>query len=443
MAKKPLPKDFLIGSATAAYQVEGAAGEDGRTECIWDEFSRIPGKVWCGENGNVAADQYHRMKEDVALMAKLGLKAYRFSVSWTRVLPNGGKTINEKGVAYYRALCDELHAYGIKACCTLYHWDLPVEMEKKGGWAERATAYDFQYFAEVMFRELGEKVDMWFTINEPFCICTLGYKIGVHAPGLSDDMAFIRSVHHINLAHGLAVESYRKSGLKAPIGIVWNPIMPRSATERKEDKEAALISRALNSEIYIGPVVGKGYPSYATDVLKIKFPIEEGDMETIATPIDFYGINYYNERVVEYDEKAPYGFSEVESWEEVTSGMGWPIVEKGLLRILRWLDEYTGHLPVYITENGSAEEDQVTPDHRVHDKKRIEYISRHLSAISDAIDEGIDVKGYFYWSFIDNYEWNYGYTKRFGMVWCDYMTLERIPKDSAYYLRDVAAGYGY
>ncbi|MGN1164365.1 MAG: GH1 family beta-glucosidase [Candidatus Ornithospirochaeta sp.] len=443
MAKKPLPEDFLIGSATAAYQVEGAGTEDGRTECIWDEFSRIPGKVWCGENGSVAADQYHRMKEDVALMASLGLKAYRFSVSWTRVLPNGGRIVNEKGVEYYRNLCLELHKYGIKACCTLYHWDLPVEMERKGGWAERSTAYDFQYFAEVMFRELGDLVDMWFTINEPFCICLLGYLTGVHAPGVTDSAAFARSVHYTNLAHGLAVESYRKTGLKAPIGIVWNPIMPRSATDRKEDKEAALASRAINSEIYIGPVVGKGYPRIATEDFGLQFPIEEGDMETISTPIDFYGINYYNERVVAYDKNAPFHFSEKENWEEVTTGMGWPIVEKGLNRILKWLDEYTGHLPVYITENGSAEDDRMAEDGRIHDRKRIEYISKHLGAVADAISEGIDVRGYFYWSFIDNYEWSNGYTKRFGMVWCDYMTLKRIPKDSAYYIRDVAAGYGY
>ena len=434
MADNLFPKDFLFGSATASYQVEGALYEDGRTECIWDEFSRIPGKVWCGENGNVAADQYHRVEEDVALMAKIGLQAYRFSVSWSRVLPNGGREVNEKGIAYYRFLCQTLHRYGIKACLTIYHWDLPKELEAKGGWANRETSYAFQFYAETLYRELGDLVDMWITMNEPFCFCYLGYGNGVHAPGRADWNDFASAVHHANLAHGLAVESYRKTGLKAPIGIVWNPILPRPATGRDEDKVAAERASVFNNEIYMGPVFGKGYPTLATSEFGLKFPIEKGDEEIISAPIDFYGINYYNERPVERDSSL-LGFKDAGTWEEETA-MKWPIVEKGLLRVLRWMDSYSGHLPVYITENGSAEEDCVK-EGRIHDKERIDYIRKHLGVMKEAIAEGIPLKGYFYWSFIDNYEWTFGYTRRFGLVWCDYMTLRRIPKDSAWYMRDV------
>lgn len=439
MKRPNFPSDFIIGSATASYQVEG--DRKGRTSCIWDDFARIPGKVWCGENGDVAADQVNRMKEDVALMAKLGLKAYRFSVSWPRVMPNGGDKVNKEGIQYYKDLCNELHKYGIKACCTMYHWDLPSEIQEKGGWANRETAYLFQRYAEALYRELGEYVDMWITLNEPFCICYLGYSVGVHAPGISDEKAFTAAVHHTNLAHGLAVESYRKTGLKAPIGIVWNPIAPRSATRNREDRDAALRARAIQSEIYMGPVVGKGYPKVVTEDMGFSFPIEKGDMEIISSKIDFYGINYYNEHPVEKDQ-GRFGFKEAKSWEDVTSGLHWPIVEEGLYRLLKWTDEYTDHLDVYITENGSAEEDTVSSDGHVHDKRRIDYYSKHFNIAERAINEGIKLKGYFCWSFIDNYEWTYGYTKRFGIVYCDYNTLSRIPKDSAYYIRDVIAGYG-
>lgn len=439
MKRPNFPQDFIIGSATASYQVEG--DREGRTSCIWDDFSRIPGKVWCGENGDVAADQVNRMKEDVALMAKLGLQAYRFSVSWTRVMPHGGDKVNETGIEYYRSLCNELHKYGIKACCTIYHWDLPSELEANGGWANRETAYIYQRYAEMLFTKLGDVVDMWITFNEPFCICFLGYGVGVHAPGKSDEKAFASAVHYTNLAHGLAVESYRKTGLKAPIGIVWNPIVPRSATSKKEDKEAALRARAIQSEIYMGPVVGKRYPKVVTEDMGFSFPILEGDMETISSKIDFYGINYYNEHPVEKDT-GKLGFREAESWEEVTTGMKWPVVEEGLVRLLQWTDEYTNHLDVYITENGSAEEDVVSSDGRIHDKKRIDYYAKHLNAAEKIIRKGVPLKGYFCWSFIDNYEWTFGYTKRFGLIYCDYQNLSRIPKDSAYYIRDVIAGYG-
>lgn len=441
MDRTVFPKDFIFGAATASYQVEGAGDIDGRTSCIWDDYAKIPGKVYCGENGAVSVDQYHRYQEDVALMGNLGLGAYRFSVSWPRVLPHGKKEINPKGIQYYKNLIAELHKHGMKAVCTLYHWDLPSELEENGGWANRETAYAFRDYAETIFKELGDSVDMWITINEPFCITYLGYLWGNQAPGKTDKVLFEKAVHHVNLAHGLAVESYRKTGLKAPIGIAWNPITPRPATLKDCDKLAALHARALNTEIFTGPVMGYGYPEYATKEMQMAFPIEQGDMELISLPIDFYAVNYYNERPVKDDPKNPRGFSDAENWEKETSSMHWPINEKGLLRILCWLNDYTKGLPCIISENGAAENDELEPTGRVRDLARIDYIKKHLHVCGEAIQEGIPLKGYLYWSLIDNYEWSFGYTKRFGLVYCDYFTLDRYPKDSAYFMRDVITGY--
>ena len=441
MDKANLPEDFLFGCATASYQVEGAAFEDGRTRCIWDDFALIPGAIKDSNDGRVAADQYHRYKEDVALMEELGFQSYRFSISWSRVLPNAGSTPNKKGIEYYKNLCNELHAKGMKACATLYHWDLPSELQAIGGWANRETALKFREYSALMFKELDGYVDMWITINEPFCVAWLGYKIGCHAPGHKNLEESLAAVHHINLAHGIAMEEYRKGGYKAPIGITFNPQTPRPATRKEMDKKAALYKRAVDTEVFMGPVFGYGYPKFCTETLGWKFPIEDGDMEIISQPIDFMGINYYNEYPVYYNEKDPELVSTAPHWERTTN-IGWPVDEKGLYRQLLWLKDYTRGIPLYITENGSCEDDQLTNDGRVHDRERIVYIDKHLHACADAIKEGVNLKGYFVWSFIDNYEWAEGYTKRFGIVYCDYGTLKRYPKDSAYYLRDVIAGYG-
>ncbi|MBR4427147.1 MAG: beta-glucosidase [Spirochaetales bacterium] len=443
-----LPKDFLFGAATASYQVEGAGSEDGRTPCIWDDFAKVPGAVYQCHDGSVAADQYHRYKEDIDLMAKLGFGAYRFSVSWSRVLPNGGKKVNPKGISYYRDLCQELHRHGMKACCTIYHWDMPSEIQAKGGWAARETSYDLAYLAKVLFQELGDLVDMWITINEAMCITFLGYLIGKHAPGVKDLGQFIKSVHHVNLAHGLIMQEYRNSDLKAPIGITHNLETPRPATNNSKDLVAVDHHIALRNGLFMDPIFKKTYPAYMTEELGWVFPVKDGDFDIISQPMDFLGLNYYSEHAISWSDDKPFNIIEAPSWQEKMSGIGWPITPHGLLRLLKWTAKYTeGKLPIYITENGCCcddrlESDPRTGELRVHDNQRVRYLSDHLNICAKAIKEGVPLKGYFCWSLIDNYEWTYGYTMRFGIVYCDYETQKRIPKDSAYFMRDIMAGYG-
>ncbi|MDR0785915.1 MAG: beta-glucosidase [Treponema sp.] len=437
---KRFPDDFLWGAATAAYQVEGAYREGGRCESIWDMFCRVPCATFAGENGDVACDQYHRYKEDVALIAELGFKSYRFSISWCRILPNGA--VNAEGVAYYRNLCAELHKRGVQACATLYHWDLPQVLQDKGGWAERFIVDAFVEYAKVCFKELGDCVDQWITINEPLCITFLGYMTGGHAPGVKDPAQYMRAVHHVLLAHAKAVQAYRKTGLKAHIGIALNIDTPRPATKNPEDVSAAQLARAYGAELYVFPLVGKGYPN--PNVLtedKWKPPIESGDMEAIAEKIDFIGLNYYFENAVFADKNNPLGYSNAPFWQERTD-MGWPIVPEGLYRQIKWVNDAAGgKIPLYITENGAAAVDVVEADGRIHDRERIDYFKKHLAVCSRLIEEGVPLKGYFAWSLLDNFEWTFGYAKRFGVVYVDYATQKRALKDSAYFFRDMIAGY--
>jgi beta-glucosidase len=447
MEKLIFPKDFLWGTATASYQVEGATHEGGRSECIWDTFARKPGAVYAGENGDVACDQYHRYKEDVALMAELGFQTYRFSIAWPRIIPDGKGRVNPEGIAYYRNLCNELHKYNISACATLYHWDLPQVLEDAGGWPKRSILDAFEEYAKVCYKELGDVVDRWITINEPQCIAVLGHLIGVQAPGYRDMNKALATIHHVNMAHGIAVREYRKTGLKAPIGIAWNLGTPRPATNSEADKNAARLSRAFSAEVYVNPVIGKGYPEAVTKEMNLQFPVEPGDMEIMAQPIDFFGINYYFEHPIAFDEKARDKSSTKPSWQE-TTGIGWPIVPGGLERQLLWLAEVTkgaygkAETPIYITENGSSYDDEVTGDGRIHDSKRIEYFKKHLAVCADVIKRGVPLKGYFVWSLLDNFEWSYGYSKRFGIIHVDYKNQKRTFKDSAYFIRDVIAGFG-
>jgi len=447
MEKLDFPSDFLWGSATASYQVEGATHEDGRGECIWDTFARKPGAVYAGENGDVACDQYHRYIEDIELMAQFGFKSYRFSIAWPRIIPAGTGKVNPQGVAFYRKLCEELHKRGIHTCATIYHWDLPQPLEDAGGWTNRAILDAFEEFAKVCFKELGDLVDMWITINEPYCVAYLGHLFGVHAPGHSDLKKALAAVHHVNMAHGVAVREYRKTGLKAPIGITWNPSTPRPAANCDTDKKAADIARMLNTEIFMFPVLGKGYPKLPMPQSGAALPIKDGDLETIAQPIDFLGVNFYSEYPAAADEKAEFGFSMKNSWQETTA-MGWPFTPGGLERQLLWIAEVSkgafgkAELPIYITENGCACDDVVTSDGRVHDKDRIKYLFQHLKACENAIKKGVPLKGYYVWSLLDNFEWAYGYTKRFGIIHIDFKTMKRTPKDSAYFLRDTMAGFG-
>jgi beta-glucosidase len=445
MERLDFPQDFLWGTSTASYQVEGAAHEGGRGESIWDTFARRPGAVYAGENGDVACDQYHRYMEDIALMTELGFKSYRFSIAWPRIFPSGTGGVNREGVAFYRKLCEELKKNGIHTCATLYHWDLPQPLEDAGGWAGRSVLDAFEEYVKVCYKELGDLVDMWITVNEPYCIAYLGYLYGAHAPGHRDLQKALAAVHHINMAHGIAVREYRKTGLKAPIGITWNMITPRPATSGEADKKAAGLSRMFNTEIFVLPCLGRGY----TELLKqyeYNMPIRDGDLETIAQPIDFIGLNYYSESPAAADDNAPLKFSLKPFWQETTA-MGWPFTPGGLERQLLWITEMSKgafgkkEIPVYITENGCACDDQIT-DGRVHDRQRIKYLKQHLAVCADVIKKGVPLKGYYVWSLLDNFEWAFGYTRRFGIIHVDFKTLKRTLKDSAYFLRDTIAGYG-
>lgn len=445
MPQLDFPKDFLWGCATAAFQVEGAAREGGRGESIWDRFCRTPGKVHAGDNGDVSCDQYHRFPEDIALMRAAGILSYRFSLSWPRIIPAGRGSINREGIDYYKRLIAALLEAGIEPAVTLYHWDLPQALQDSGGWAIRDTAYAFAEYAELCFKEFGPSVKNWITLNEPWCSAYLGYLWGVHAPGIVDRKAAFDAVHHLNLAHGLAVRAFRALDFGGEIGITWNLATPRPASSREEDRRAAERMTDRDSRMFTGPIFGKGYPESYLASEGIRLPIAEGDMDLIAGKIDFAGLNYYFEHAVSWDEGHGDKFVVQPFWQERTD-MGWPIVPEGFLRCLKWLAAEASGMPIYVTENGCAMVDTITADpegrRRVHDAGRVAYLRSHLEACSRAIAEGVPLKGYFLWSLIDNFEWAYGYSKRFGIIHCDYLTLERIPKDSYYYYRDVIAGYG-
>lgn len=442
MSSISFPKDFIWGTATASYQVEGAYDEDGRGRSIWDTFCRTPGKVAHGHTGDTACDQYHRYQEDVRLMHELGISSYRFSIAWPRIFPDGSGTQNPVGFDYYSRLVDSLLEAGIRPVPTLYHWDLPQKLEDAGGWPIRDTAERFAEYVEKCFRALGDRVDMWITLNEPLCSAYLGYLMGIHAPGIEDRAAAYRAVHHLNLAHGLALKAFRQGGFDGRIGTTLNLSLPRPATSREEDIIAADRAADGPTRMFLDPLYGRGYPQRHLDAYpEIELPILTGDMELISEPIDFLGINYYTERPVRFDYDAPEQFTQVPTYHPKTH-MDWDIVPAGLFRLLTWVHENYDGPDLYVTENGCAYPDVLTEDgRRCHDPDRIEYLRGHLGACASAIAKGVNLKGYYLWSFIDNFEWAFGYTRRFGIVFCDYQDCRRIPKDSYYYYREVIAGH--
>jgi len=446
------PKDFVWGSATAAAQIEGAAHEDGKDDSIWDVFSRVPGAVANGDTPEVAVDHYHRMPSDVGLMRRLGLQAYRFSVSWPRVKPGDGAP-NPAGLDFYSRLVDELLDAGILPWLTLYHWDLPQALQDRGGWAARGTAERFAEYALVVHERLGDRVRHWTTFNEPWCSSMLGYASGEHAPGRRNAREAIAAIHHQHLAHGLAVRALRERGAEH-IGITLNltNAVPRDPAD-PADLDAARRIDGLFNRMYLEPLILGRYPQDILDDLEavgLEVPIEGGDLETIAQPIDFLGVNHYHDDQVsahpvdgEQAGTAPpdreYG-SPFPSAEFVTfpsrglprTGMGWEVNPPGLTRLLVRLGEAYGDAlpPLYVTENGAAYDDEVAPDGAVHDEPRTAFILDHIAAVGDAIGQGADVRGYFVWSLLDNFEWAWGYDKRFGIVRVDYGTQERTIKDS-------------
>ncbi len=435
------PSDFVWGTATASFQVEGAVNEDGRGTSIWDTFCRDPGRVAFGHTGDIATDQFHRYEEDADLMRELGVSSYRFSVAWPRIFPDGTGKQNPKGFDYYNRLVDALLERGIKPAVTLYHWDLPQILQDKGGWPNRATAEAFEGYAKAVFDALGDRVKNWITLNEPWCSAFLGYHNGHHAPGVQDPQQAYDATHHLNLAHGLAVRAFRDGGYEGEIGITWNLSTPRPATASENDKLAADRAADQQTRMFLDPVFGRGYPERHLVANSVTVPVQQGDLDLISAKIDFVGMNYYSEQAVAYDENAPEQFKSVPTYQAQTE-MGWDVVPNGLYRQLHSVAEATDGIPLYITENGCAQDDRLSADGtRVHDPKRIEYLKGHFAACARAIEDGVPLKGYYLWSLIDNFEWAFGYTKRFGIIFCDYTDQRRVPKDSFYFYREVIAGH--
>ncbi|MFW5976196.1 MAG: GH1 family beta-glucosidase, partial [Alkalispirochaetaceae bacterium] len=354
------PEEFLWGVATASYQVEGAVHEEGRGESIWDRFCRTPGKVAHGHTGDVACDQYHRYEEDADLMRDLGVESYRFSIAWPRIQPDGKGAWNEKGFDYYKRLSDALMERGIRPAATLYHWDLPQPLQDAGGWPARDTAHRFAEYAGKVYEKLSDRISLWITLNEPWCASILSYLIGEHAPGHTDRPEAYRAIHHLLLAHGLALKSFREGGYAGSIGITLNLSTPRSATRRPEDLEAADRGADLQSRMFLDPLLGRGYPQRHLDAYPdVSMPVKDGDMALISAKNDFLGLNYYTGEVVRHDPDHPEGFAPVPQYAPETE-MGWPIVPGGLYRQLHWVNRQTeGRLPLYVTENGCAVDDEL------------------------------------------------------------------------------------
>ncbi|MFC7373412.1 GH1 family beta-glucosidase [Fictibacillus iocasae] len=426
-------KDFIFGTATSSYQIEGAHDKDGRTPSIWDMFCDIPGKVENMENGDVACDHYHLYEKDIEVLKSLGVDSYRFSIAWPRIFPAQGQ-YNPAGMDFYKKIIKRMKEEGIKPSVTLYHWDLPMWAHELGGWTNRDSVKWFAEFAEKCFEELGDSVHMWITHNEPWCAGFLGYHQGVHAPGHSNMEEALKAVHHILLSHGEAVTLLKeKFGSKTPIGITLNlsPIYP--ASDSVNDKLAANNADGYSNRWFLDPVLKGSYPAdmmnlFSKYVHDYSF-IQDGDLEKISTECDFFGINYYARGLVEFSSPSDFLYKYAHS-DYAKTGMGWDISPnefKDLIRRLR--KEYT-NLPIFITENGAAFPDTVSEDNRVHDFERKEYVEAHISAVADLNDEGMNIAGYYLWSLLDNFEWSFGYDKRFGITYVNFETQERILKDS-------------
>jgi len=444
------PEGFTWGASTAAYQIEGAAGIDGKGPSVWDTFSHTPGKVHGGDTGDVACDSYHRYREDVALMASLGLNAYRFSISWPRVQPGGRGAPNQRGLDYYRALLDELSEHDIAATATLYHWDLPQELQDEGGWAVRGTAERFAEYAALAAEALGDRVARWITLNEPQVVSTNGYRTGDHAPGLRDADAAAAATHHLLLGHGLATQALRDLGA-AEVGITldMHPVRVLGSGSDKLER-ARLITDAAANGIYLEPVLHGRYPVHAPEaVLPPPSLVADGDLETIKAPLDFLGVNYYSpvflragdptdlRRNEQHARCRVPGVVEYLPEDLERTPMGWLVDASGLHQLLVDVSKQAPGLPLYVTENGRAAEDYVNPHGEVNDVERIRYLHTHLEAAARAIKDGANLAGYFVWSLMDNFEWGWGFQKRFGIVFVDFGTQRRIPKASAGFYSNV------
>ncbi|OPZ89576.1 MAG: Beta-glucosidase [Firmicutes bacterium ADurb.Bin419] len=445
MKKSEFPKDFMWGSATASYQVEGAYNEDGRGESIWDRFSHTPGKVLNSDNGDVACDHYHRYEEDVRLMKELGLKYYRFSIAWPRIFPDGTGKPNEKGIDFYKRLTNLLLENGISPSATLFHWDFPQKLEDKGGWANRDTVKHFEDYAAYIFKSLGDIVPMWFTHNEPYVFSHLGHALGSHAPGKTDLSESLHVAHNLLLSHGKVVSLYRDMNLKGEIGISLNLSTKYPVSQKEEDIKAAWMSDGLLNRWYLDPLFRGCYPK---DVLEhysrrnINFTYSDEDLKIINQPFDFLALNYYSPEFIRHDDNTEFvgvngEFSNFEKTE-----MGWIVYPQGLYDLLKRLDKDYGKPNLIVSENGAAFNDVVESDGSIRDNRRINYLNEHLLACNKAIQDGVNLKGYFVWSLMDNFEWGFGYSKRFGIIHVDYKTLKRTIKQSGHWYKNVIQNNG-
>lgn len=450
------PTGFVWGVATASYQIEGAVTAGGRQPSIWDTFSRKPGAMHNGDNGDVADDHYHRYREDVALLADLGVTHYRFSLAWPRLQPDGKGAINAEGLDFYARLVDELLGHGIAPWVTLYHWDLPQALEDAGGWPVRDTAARFAEYAALTHEKLHDRIRHWTTLNEPWCSAFLGYAAGAHAPGRTEPAAALAAAHHLLLGHGWAVTAMREQDPGSQLGITVNLSLVSPATGDPADVEAARRVDAVSNRIFLDPLLRGRYPDdVRADVAAVSdfgF-VRSGDEAVIAVPLDFLGVNYYFRAVVQANAGAPVDDPHARAWvgstdvQPVRTGlpttaMGWEIDPSGLYDVLTWVHRDYGPVPIYVTENGAAFDDTVSGDGTIPDHDRIAFLDSHFRATLGAIADGADIRGYFVWSLLDNLEWAYGYSKRFGLIHVDYATQTRTPKDSARWFAGVTRRNG-
>lgn len=434
LSRHDFPADFRWGVSTSSFQIEGAGREDGKGESIWDRFCSEPGRIRDGANGLVACDHYHRYPQDLDLARTLGVNAYRFSIAWPRILPTGRGAVNEAGLAFYDRLVDAMLERGLDPWCTLYHWDLPQALQEEGGWTARTTVEAFLQYTDVVTRRLGDRVKHWITHNEPWCSAMMGYWEGVHAPGGKSLPDALQACHHILLSHGQAIPVIRRNVEGASVGITLSlhPITP--ASDSPADLAAARRHDGLRNRWFLDPLFGRGYPEDTLALLGPAAPLVfSGDLEAIATPTDFLGVNYYFPERVADDAAGTHGPMQARVVEREgieRTGFGWEVSPQGLVDLLTRVQRDYAPPVIQLTENGSTFEDVLTPEGRVHDAQRLSYLQRHLAALKQAVDAGVPVKGYFAWSLLDNFEWAEGYLRRFGLAYVDYPTQRRILKDS-------------
>jgi beta-glucosidase len=430
--------DFLFGAATAAYQIEGAVAEDGRGPSIWDTFSRTPGKVYRGDTGDIACDHYHRLETDLDLLTELGLNSYRFSIAWPRVLPSGEGPVNQKGLDFYKRLLERVHRRNLVPMVTLYHWDLPQPLQDRGGWASRETASRFADYVSAVAGELGDLVPLWVTVNEPWCAAFVGHLQGRHAPGLTDLATALRAAHHLMIGHAFACEALRAARGDGQVGISLNLADIEAGSTGEDDTRAASRIDGYENRWFLDPLLRGQYPadllSWYGDRADVSFLLD-GDLDHIAQPLDFLGVNYYEHQRIAADPDEPiHQARELPPVGPTTHG-GVAIEPAGLTRILcRIRDEY-GQIPIHVTECGANYHDYVDPEGGIDDVERVAYLQAHLQAAAEAVSQGVELRGFYVWSLLDNFEWALGYGARFGLVYVDFRTQTRLLKRSAYWYR--------